>query len=147
MTVQAHATLPLLYNPELKFVHYATSLPTDIGEHELHQRYVLLLQAAHSALLKGHIVDELDTVEVSRDGHVTFSYNLALTADMMVIMPRRSDAAHISDMQPVFVNGTILAGTLMVKDEADFHELQQDTSKLSQILSRIGFSRNESSSL
>ena len=71
-----------------------------------------------------------------------------MTTSTMAICPRKSDevtldvADHISGgagrIGPVALNGTILAGTLMVKEEEDWDELRQDAGKLSDLLKIVG---------
>lgn len=87
-------------------------------------------------------------LESTEDGSAAISYNLAMTTSAMAICPRRSDTATLNvakdDSQrsgqigPVALNGTILAGTLMVKSEDEWDALRRDERKLSDLLRMVG---------
>jgi ATP adenylyltransferase len=71
------------------------------------------------------------------------SYNLAITNKGMVVCPRTSEGLAIKSstgepIGPIVLNGTLLAGTLLVKSQAEWDTLQNDESKLADILSSIG---------
>ena len=71
-----------------------------------------------------------------------------MTTSIMAICPRRSETATLdvaggntqeaARVGPVAVNGTILAGTLMVKTEEDWNELRRDRGRLSDLLNLVG---------
>ena len=72
-------------------------------------------------------------------------YNFALTNRGMAVCPRTSEGVVINSSKgerigPVALNGTLLAGTLLVKSEAEWDTLRNDESKLGEILSSIGVS-------
>jgi sulfate adenylyltransferase (ADP) / ATP adenylyltransferase len=72
-----------------------------------------------------------------------------MTVDMMAICPRRNESANVPSSggeAPVSVNGTILAGTLMVKDKVEWDSLRQDPDLLSYLLSTIGYPVDSGSS-
>ncbi len=97
--------------------------------------------------MKSDFFDE--KCEIERDGHASFSYNLAMTSDMMAICPRRSECAPIPGLgedHEVSVNGTILGGTLMVKNETEWNTLRQNPHMLDEILATVGFRRDAFSS-
>lgn len=142
-----HSNLPLLRCRDLDCIHYAIALDSDVDKAGLHQRYVLLLKAALVSISKESSLERVDEAKIVENDHTTFSYNLAMTKDLIAILPRRSEAAQISGMDDIFVNGTFLAGTMMVKVESDWHELQLDASKLQQIVSRIAYSQSDQQKL
>ena len=142
-----HSSLPLLRCRDLDCVHYAIALDASVDKAVLHQSYLLLLKAALMTMSGNFSLEALNDVHLTEHGHTTFSYNLAMTRDLIAVLPRRSEAAQISGLEDLFVNGTFLAGTLMVKVEKDWHELQRDPSKLQQIVSRIAYGRSESQKL
>lgn len=77
------------------------------------------------------------------DGDLPISYNLGMTRDLMVIIPRRSEGRTVqrkdgSDIEYVGLNGTLLAGTLLVKNEELFDLLQADTTKIAEVLEAAG---------
>ncbi|GAM83746.1 hypothetical protein ANO11243_017360 [Dothideomycetidae sp. 11243] len=119
--------------PGLPFKHYALSLPTDPSADTLMQTYVKLLQAAFSVT---HDIDGLEKYIPSQH------YNLAMTVSGMAIARRVKDAYTYTDpdgeKHSVAINGTILAGTLMVKGEDEWRTLQDDPSRLNDVLRTIG---------
>jgi ATP adenylyltransferase len=79
------------------------------------------------------------------------SYNMAITDAALVLCPRLAEGGDISDRDgniigSVSLNGTILAGTILVKSEAEFHALStNDDDILNHILSKIGVPNNQES--
>lgn len=151
MKSKAHPHLPLLYNPALPFVHFATRLDADTSSSSLYSTYIMLMKAALSASQSptGELARELeDGVEIAKNGRTTFSYNLALTTDTMAICPRKSESAPIeglSEHHEVAINGTILGGTIMVKSETEWNTLCQNPHMLDGMLQSIGYPRCPSS--
>jgi sulfate adenylyltransferase (ADP) / ATP adenylyltransferase len=132
----------LLSNPSLPFCHHALDIPPSASSRVLHEIYERLYDAAlSSAQSQSGVASEPDTLTSSSPKAAAISYNLAMTATRMAICPRRSEYAVIpsSDGESsVAVNGTILGGTLMVKDEVEWQSLQNDSSLLDKILTSIG---------
>lgn len=139
---------------QLPFAHFALPVPSNPSADTLHAMYLSLYRAA----VKAAQDDEKTTVDgVSAEGEAVISYNLALTDSTMMICPRRNENAQISvdseaDDQVaepgiVALNGTILAGTLMVKAEAEWDELRKNHGNLTDILSTIGYSQLDSREL
>jgi len=63
----------------------------------------------------------------------------------MVLIPRRAEGSMIStgddkaiSIGPISLNGTVLAGTLLVKNEMEWNDLKNDPSQLSRLLEVIG---------
>lgn len=125
------------------FTHFALPLPSNPSTEELHFTYKKLYDAAATSVrsyIKRHGDLKLHPTE---GGASAISYNLALTTSGMVICPRRSEAATLRDstgneIGSVALNGTILAGTLMVKLEDEWNLLRDDVSQLDQVLETIG---------
>ena len=64
-----------------------------------------------------------------------------MTVNTMAICPRQAESATIPSSNgqgEVAINGTILAGTLMVKDEGEWEILKRDPELLSRVLITIG---------
>lgn len=141
MNVRVHADLPLYHDPHFPILHFSTPLESGLSAKMLHSKYLLLLKAALSAVrFPGKPFDE--NLAVEKDGQTLLSYNLAMTSDRMAICPRRSEAARVpgaGSESSVALNGTILAGTLMVKDEAEWDVLRRDHSLLEDILTSVGY--------
>jgi sulfate adenylyltransferase (ADP) / ATP adenylyltransferase len=80
-----------------------------------------------------------------------------MTLSTMMICPRRHETAtvpvdldaavDILDPGVVSLNGTILAGTLMVKAESEWDALRENPEYLTKVLERIGFPRTDSRGL
>jgi len=142
MTTRAHPTLPLFRDPTLAFLHFSTPLEDAPSTTSLYSKYIMLMKAALSAArFPNQPLNE--NVEIERDGQTTFSYNLAMTKERMAICPRRSESANVPGAGQdgsVALNGTLLAGTLMVKHEVEWDLLRGDHSLLDDILTSIGYS-------
>lgn len=116
--------------------------------------------AQHSASLIGNIGS---SGTIPTEGESAISYNLAMTTSRMMICPRKSEHAwvnldsasasatagdgKIADEGLVKLNGTILAGTLMVKAEAEWNELQREPGVLEAVLRTVGIPTSPTSSL
>ncbi|KAK5023568.1 bifunctional AP-4-A phosphorylase/ADP sulfurylase [Exophiala sideris] len=142
MTTRAHPELPLFHDPCLPFLHFSTPLEDEPSSTDLLSKYLLLLRAALSAT--EHPSQPLDQeIAIEKNGQTTFSYNLGMTRDKMAICPRKSEAVAVPGAGPessVALNGTILAGTLMVKHEAEWNLLRETPSLLNDMLASIGYS-------
>lgn len=129
------------------FAHFALPLPSNPSADTLHAIYLSLYRTA------------LATAKSNPDDHATkassgpaaISYNLAMTDSMMMICPRRNESSRISvdaavsrdiaDAGIIALNGTILAGTLMVKAEAEWDKLRHNPEALVNVLADIGYSQ------
>ena len=132
-----------LHNPSLPFRHYALRILPQSSTTELYQTYLSLYRAAVEAV-QNFDQKELtkETAETKDPNAAAISYNLAMTVDVMAICPRRSEAASVPSSEgegSVAINGTILAGTLMVKDQVEWESLRRDPDLLSEVLSTIGY--------
>ncbi|KAL1963825.1 hypothetical protein VTN77DRAFT_7756 [Rasamsonia byssochlamydoides] len=144
--------------PRLPFTHFALSIPRDPSAETLHEIYLSLYRAAVEAASASEPGDSssLEGKEESNrtSGPAAISYNLAMTISTMMICPRRRDHARLGSIDAasnsataqeavdaglVSLNGTILAGTLMVKAEAEWNELRERPASLDNILSTVGF--------
>ncbi|KAJ5936204.1 ATP adenylyltransferase C-terminal [Penicillium verhagenii] len=95
-----------------------------------------------------------EKIELSSHGPAAISYNFAMTLDTMMIAPRSSEtadvpvdleaAADMADPGVVSLNGTILAGTLMVKAEAEWDALRFKPDNLIHVLQAVGYKRVDS---
>lgn len=61
----------------------------------------------------------------------------------MVLCPRTSEGTKIRNndgelIGPIYLNGTVLGGTLLVKSDAEWDALRSDDVKLHDVLSSIG---------
>lgn len=82
---------------------------------------------------------------LTSDEDVTFaiSYNLGLTNKSMVLCPRTSEGLSITGangdlLGPIALNGTLLAGTLLVKSQAEWEAVRKNERILLDVLKAIG---------
>jgi ATP adenylyltransferase len=144
----AYLSSELRINPGLPFTHYAMRLPQEPSPHTLYSIYNSLHSAAASAVRSFISSNPDSTLELhtSDESASSISYNLAMTTSTMAIVPRRKEGATIKDKQgnhvgSVPLNGTLLAGTLMVKLEDEWIALKDDQLQLDHILTEIGIPR------
>jgi len=143
---------------EIPFQHFVVSLPEQPSVHELERIYRLLYEEAERVVreyissTKGGKDLELHPEE---NGDVPISYNLAMTTSAMGIVPRRNEAYVLrndsgEDAGAVALNGTLLAGTLMVKGAAEWEWLKEGEAhqtgpdqgtELDKVLQAIGIPR------
>lgn len=111
---------------------------------QLYETYMKLYKACNAAI--EHFI-EVNPGQLERhstaEGGLPISYNLGMTEDCMVICPRRREGMMIkredgSDIDFVALNGTVLAGTLMVKNEELWHLVQKDHKRLDEVMQAIG---------
>jgi ATP adenylyltransferase len=137
----------LTFPVDLPFTCFSAHLPPDPTSEELLQLYIALHTQASNAY------DEYDrdraiSSPVSPDdapARSPLSYNLALTNNSMVVCPRRAEGSMISLntdqpqlVGPISLNGTLLAGTLLVKKEEEWNTLKSNPSQLESVLNAIG---------
>ena len=144
---------PLKSNPNLPFMHFGARLPTRPSPDELLKIYTMLYEAAAQEIheyAEKH-PDDLSLHDTG-DGSTAISYNLALTNEVMIICPRRKEGLMLkradgTDLDFVALNGTLLGGTLMVKNEECFELLKSESSRLEDVLRAIGLPAASSSGL
>ena len=76
-------------------------------------------------------------------GDVAISYNLAITTSYMILCPRQCGGTTIrrsdgTEIEAVELNGTLLAGTLMVKNEEIYDLLRGEPDRLESVLEATG---------
>ncbi|KAK8851284.1 HIT-like domain-containing protein [Apiospora arundinis] len=110
---------------------------------ELHATYVRLYKEAVRILVPPAEGEDASEIEVAGEGEARISYNLAMTQTTMALCPRVAEGAKIrsksgEEVGSVALNGTVLAGTALVKNEAEWDALREDPAKLLGVLSKIG---------
>lgn len=128
----------------MPFTHYALPLPATPSAEQLQATYQRLYDAA-AAAVRAYIALRKGDLELhpGEGGSSPISYNLAMTTSGMAIFPRRREAAELVDengkqVGSVAINGTILAGTLMVKAEEEWNLFRGDSTQLDKVLETIG---------
>ncbi|KAK3939306.1 putative inositol phospholipid synthesis protein scs3p protein [Diplogelasinospora grovesii] len=86
---------------------------------------------------------EEEEEEVMGDGPCSISYNLAMTRNVMVLAPRLAEGAAVygqdgEEVGKLSLNGTVLAGTALVKSQAEWDALRNDPGQLTAVLGKIG---------
>ncbi|KKA27544.1 hypothetical protein TD95_005121 [Thielaviopsis punctulata] len=84
-------------------------------------------------------------VEVLPEGKALISYNLVMTEKSMVLCPRTAEGAEIQvkgGKGRVQFNGTVLAGTALVKNETEWDALREDPEILKTALQQVGVSKD-----
>ncbi|KAH8815908.1 Ap4A phosphorylase-like protein II [Xylogone sp. PMI_703] len=124
-------------------------IPKDATSDMIHRIYLKMHEQARHAMqqyLTSHSEGDLNEAV---DGSPPMSYNLGFTDTTLVLCPRIAEGIKIpsetgESLGPVALNGTLLAGTLLVKSDAEWNALKNDEAKLKDILTAIGISQNHS---
>lgn len=140
------------HNPHAPFLALSTPLSpsttTTTTTTGLHDRYTTLLRAAQLLThtpITSVLTTALTTTPITSppiSSHVPLSYNLALTTSRMAIIPRRAEVASIPGLPTggeVALNGTVLGGTLMVKERAEWDALRTRPGALDEVLRAVGY--------
>ncbi|KAJ5114500.1 ATP adenylyltransferase C-terminal [Penicillium alfredii] len=135
---------------QLPFAHFALPLPPNPSPETLHTIYLRLYRAAVAAT-HGQTADQYPE-NIPTEGPAVISYNLAMTLSTMLICPRRQETARVPvdaaaasekilDSGVLSLNGTLLAGTLMVKAESEWDALRRNPGLLTGVLADVGHPR------
>lgn len=134
----------LRYLPSLAFRHFVFPLPLSPSPDTLYQGYLSLYHAAVDAVFSSTgTTATKDKEKEKTSGPAAIDYNLAITESAMMICPRRSESAYLDTANPgggtISLNGTIIAGTLMVKQEHEWERLRNEPQKIEALLQEVGF--------
>ncbi|KAI0199631.1 HIT-like domain-containing protein [Astrocystis sublimbata] len=119
----------------LPFTVFTSPLSADMSAAEKHLTYLSLYKrAVHAAM---------PNVEVVEQGEAQISYNLAMTSTCMALCPRTAEGACVEDdagnnIGTVALNGTVLAGTALVKNKSEWDALRTNDTMLPRVLGTIG---------
>jgi ATP adenylyltransferase len=135
----------MLQHPQLPFTHFAQPFgPEEPSGTQLLDMYNCLYKAA-KASVDAFIAANPDLLALHpvADGDLPISYNLAMTTAGMAILPRRAEGTMLrrddgSEIGFVALNGTTLAGTMMVKNQGEWDMLRTQPGLLDTILAGIG---------
>lgn len=129
----------LLERPvDVPFSYFKREIVDGVDEKGVHSLYKELLEESKKAWMGSR---ELKNREASTS--VGFSYNLGMTTRGIVLCPRVAESAVLKrdgegDIGSVAANGTILGGTLMVKQEEEWVYLKETKGGLDEVLDAIG---------
>lgn len=133
------------------FATFAEKINLGMSGSDIHSIYLRLYRQACKAMATYTKNPDLEK-EVDQDGDAKISYNMAMTKDTLVICPRLAEGAKILSQDgdvlgSVALNGTLLAGTALVKSELEWEALRQDLEGLHRVLHGIGLPAQHSSGL
>lgn len=125
---------------ELPLATFAERIAEDVTPEALRAAYVGLYRRACAAA--GQDESELGDL-AGDDVPAKISYNLGMTRASLVVCPRvaEGDVLRSRDGEEVgrlALNGTVLAGTALVKNEAEWDALRADPDQLRDVLAKIG---------
>ncbi|KAM4057177.1 ATP adenylyltransferase domain-containing protein [Hirsutella rhossiliensis] len=129
------------------FATFSEKISQSTSPRHLHAAYLRLYrQACHAAT--GTALPAGDEGE----GEARISYNLAMTEDTLVVCPRRAEGGEVRRpaeggggevVGRLALNGTVLAGTALVRKQEEWDALREDPGGLVRVLGRIGVPRGE----
>lgn len=122
------------------------------SQEELHAIYSRLCNKADEVVKRfvEHHPEELELHDISK-GALPFSYNLGMTTSALLLVPRRREGSVLRNTEGQEIgfaafNGTILAGTMMVKKQEEWDLLRGNDGLLNELLRNIGIPRTDSAS-
>jgi sulfate adenylyltransferase (ADP) / ATP adenylyltransferase len=134
---------------EVPFVTFSRKLHESMSPSELHGIYTELYREACLAVrnfsdaeAKDNEMDQAE-FEAVDERESSISYNLAMTRTTLTVLPRLAEGATITAANGILagslaLNGTVLAGTALVKSEAEWDALRGKPDDLIGVLKRIG---------
>ncbi|KAH6606893.1 hypothetical protein Trco_006046 [Trichoderma cornu-damae] len=132
------------------FVAFSEPIDTETSPADLHAAYLRLYGKACRAVARhaGAAAPSVDDIPTT--GEAKISYNMAMTRDTLVICPRLSEGSEIGGgpdgsaaIGSLALNGTVLAGTALVKSEAEWDALKTSPGGLLAVLKGIGVPRED----
>lgn len=142
---------------EAPFVVFSEAVRLGMPASELHGIYLRLYREACRAVMgRGRSGngwsaveeedDDDDDDDAPADGPALISYNMALTRNRLVVCPRLAQGGPVygedgREVGTLALNGTLLAGTALVKNEEEWDALRNKSGALVDVLKRIGLRR------
>lgn len=128
----------------LPFAVLREAVTPDTSAEDLHAKYVSLYRRAARLVSP----EDGDGQDVPGEGEASFSYNMALTNRAIALCPRVAEGAPITDRDgreigQVQLNGTLLAGTALVKNQELYDAIREDPALLFNVLKQIGVQPSE----
>lgn len=119
----------------LPFTVFTSPISADMNAEEKHHTYLSLYKRAVRAAKVN--------VEAIEEGEAQISYNFAMTSTCMALCPRTAEGARVkdndgNDIGNIALNGTVLAGTALVKSKSEWDALRTTPTILSNVLRSIG---------
>ncbi|OAQ98675.1 hypothetical protein LLEC1_06947 [Akanthomyces lecanii] len=130
------------------FATFSETIRLDTPREDLHAAYLRLYGQAVRAAAAAAKGDEMGGAAAAKAGdEAAISYNMAMTRDRLVICPRLAEGGPIRDpdtgevVGQVSLNGTMLAGTALVKTEAEWDALRRNPQALTVVLKTVGIAQ------
>lgn len=128
-----------VYQPP--FTAFVEKIKLGMSGRELHEAYLRLYKRACRATAV-HL-GQAQRQQIPVEGESLISYNMAMTKSTLVLAPRLAEGAEIVDLDghvlgALALNGTVLAGTALVKNEIEWEALQKYSGALFNVLRGIG---------
>jgi ATP adenylyltransferase len=144
-------SLPLFNSaPSLPFTYFLKSIPEHPSPSKLYETYSELYESTFRAY--SLFAEKLPkrSKEERQDSSKGFSYNMGMTTSAMIMCPRVAEGKLLlkqdgSEVGFVALNGTVLAGGLMVKGNQEWNYLRETPLALEEVLTSIGVPSSTSS--
>ena len=140
-------------NANLAFEVFWEAISPVATREDLHDIYMRLWTKAYG-VVKRFIEDHPGELELheNSEGDLPFSYNLGMTTTTLMLVPRRRDGSVLRNSNGTEIgfaafNGTILAGTMMVKKQEEWDLLRGNDELLNELLQNVGLPRTGDSHL
>ncbi|KAK5636633.1 hypothetical protein RRF57_012345 [Xylaria bambusicola] len=119
----------------LPFTVFTSSISVEMSVEDRHLAYLSLYKRAVQAAMTN--------VEAIDEGEAQISYNFAMTNTCMALCPRTAEGMTVEDgsgnkIGDINLNGTVLAGTALVKNQAEWDILKTNITMLYRVLEGIG---------
>lgn len=129
------------------FATFSECVRPDMSAAELHAAYLRLYRRACRAVAR-HGGEGGGDQEAPETGEARISYNMAMTRRTLVVSPRLAEGADVAAssgrvLGTMSLNGTVLAGTALVKSELEWDTLRRDPSGFERVLGGIGVPADE----
>ncbi|KAF7543649.1 hypothetical protein G7Z17_g10576 [Cylindrodendrum hubeiense] len=124
------------------FMTFVEKINLEMPAKDLHTAYLRLYRQACQAVA-AHSGNTRTDEEFPTECETRISYNMAMTKDTLVVCPRLAEGSTILSkdgkaLGALSLNGTVLAGTALVKNEVEWEALKRDPGLLLQVLKNIG---------
>ncbi|KAG9257135.1 HIT-like domain-containing protein [Emericellopsis atlantica] len=128
------------------FAAFTEKIHLEMQGSDLHEAYIRLYRRAVNAWARftGSRVQQ-----VASEGEAVMSYNMAMTKTTLALVPRVAEGVKITSddghvLGNLALNGTLLAGTALVKSELEWEALRKDAAGLVNALRGIGLPHSDS---
>ncbi|KAG5929625.1 hypothetical protein E4U42_005215 [Claviceps africana] len=131
----------------MPFLVLAGEMRRGMTPEEVHGVYLRLYREGCRAVMRAEGRDDDDGADVPEGGPALMSYNLGMTSTRMLLCPRLAEGGPVVDgrgdeVGRLGLNGTVLAGTALVKSEAEWEALRERPDGLVGVLRGIGMPRD-----